>query len=306
MNTPILLLVFNRPDFLNILLKQLELVRPKIIYVSCDGPRNEHDKKKIDEIKELISNISWKPTVNTFFREENLMTYKAIPSALDWFFSQVEEGIILEDDCIPDVTFFKFCEENLKKYRYDERILTISGNNIQMKAYGEASYYFSHVPHIWGWATWKRSWNLFDFEMNHFPTFEKNNELERYFDDIKVRKRLLTIFRRAFNGKNIWDFKLTFMHFINNGYSIIPNSNLVTNIGFDERATHPIIADDPIANLQLRPIEIITHPISIVDYYESYNHLGKTIFKPHSKKDYLIKSFLYIRKWIYQKLNNFF
>lgn len=303
MNTPVLLLVFNRPDLLLRLINSIENVKPKNIYVACDGPRNDTDKVKIEEIRKIIQDISWNPNVRTLFREQNLTTYKAIPSALDWFFSYESEGIILEDDCIPDPTFFKFCEENLKKYRENTNILTISGNNVQNKKFGDGSYYFSHVPHIWGWATWKRAWQLFDSEMQTFPDFKKNDTLTRYFKDDKVRRRLLQIFQRAYDGQNIWDFKLTYMHFINNGYSIIPNNNLVTNIGFDERATHPLMNNDPLANLKVIPLENIIHNETIVDYPESYTQLGLTIYKPNSFKDIIVKSLLYFRKWVLRLLN---
>lgn len=303
MNTPVLLLVFNRPDLLLRLINSVEKVRPKNIYVACDGPRNDIDRAKIEEIKNIIQDISWNPTVHTLFRESNLTTYKAIPSALDWFFEYENEGIILEDDCIPDPTFFEFCEENLNKYRENTRILTISGNNIQNESFGDGSYYFSHVPHIWGWATWKRAWNLFDFEMKTYPNFKKNNSLPLFFKDKKVQKRLLQIFQKAYNGQNIWDFKLTYMHFIHDGYSIIPHNNLVTNIGFDERATHPLRNNDPLANLKVIPLENIIHNENIVDYVESYTQLGRTIYKPNSFKDIIVKSLLYLRKWVLRVLS---
>ncbi len=303
MNTPVLLLVFNRPDLLLKLISSIEKVRPKYLYLACDGPRNDVDRSKIDEIKKIIQEISWKPTLRTLFRESNLTTYKAIPSALDWFFEHENEGIILEDDCIPDLTFFKFCEENLEKYRENSKVLTISGNNVQNKIFGDGSYYFSHVPHIWGWATWKRAWNLFDFEMKTYPDFKKNNPLSLFFKDKKVQKRLLQMFQRAYDGQNIWDFKLTYMHFLHDGYSIIPNNNLVTNIGFDERATHPLMSSDPLANLKVTPLEHIVHNEIIIDYIESYTQLGLTIFKPNSFKDIIVKSLLYLRKWVLRLLS---
>lgn len=303
MNTPILLLLFNRPDLVAVLIERLSKVRPKHLYIACDGPRNGWDRQKIEEIKNIINDLTWEVEVKTLFRDTNLQTYKAVPNAIDWFFTNVSEGIILEDDCLPDISFFSFCEENLGKYRDDTRVLTISGNNIQEKAWGNASYYFSHVPHIWGWATWKRAWELFDFEMKEFPEFKKKQILSQFFIDKRVEKRIMHIFQKAYNGASVWDFKLTYLHFQRGEYSIIPNSNLVTNVGFDSRATHPLEADSFLANLPIIPINNIIHANKIELYVGSYTRFGTINFRPYTIKTLFIKTLLYCRKWMFQKLD---
>jgi hypothetical protein len=139
----------------------LAAIKPRQLFVAADGPRPEIDGEydKCDKVRSIVDSINWECEIKTLFRESNLGCRKAVSNAISWFFQSVEEGIILEDDCLPSPSFFfTFCAEMLQRYRHDEKIMMISGNNFQNGIRrGNASYYFSQIPNIWGWATWKNA-----------------------------------------------------------------------------------------------------------------------------------------------------
>jgi hypothetical protein len=175
-NTPVLFLIFNRPNTTEQVFEAIAKAKPRCLFVAADGPRTdkEGEAEKCQAVRDIIKRVDWDCEVKTLFREQNLGCKEAVSSAITWFFEQVEEGIILEDDCLPSDSFFSFCAELLEKYRDDKRIMMISGDNFQDGIQrGDASYYFSSVPWIWGWATWRRAWRLYDREMQTFPSFVK-------------------------------------------------------------------------------------------------------------------------------------
>jgi len=168
-NTPILFLVFNRPNTTQRVFNVIRQVKPKQLFVAADGPRRDKgaDEEKCEATREIVKQIDWDCEVKTLFREENLGCGKAVSSAITWFFENVEEGIILEDDCLPNLDFFGYCEELLDRYRDNREVMFIGGDNFQKgKKWGDASYYFSAYNHVWGWATWKRTWDIYDFKLD--------------------------------------------------------------------------------------------------------------------------------------------
>ena len=171
-NTPILLLVFNRPEHTKRVLNTLRKVRPMNLYIAADGPRrnNQSDSINCQLVKEiLIKWIDWDCEIKTLFRDENLGCGKAVSQSITWFFNHVEDGIILEDDCLPDLSFFKFCEGLLDKYRNVPDVFLISGDNFVNRSINIPwDYYYSSFAHIWGWATWRRVWNKYDFTLSDF------------------------------------------------------------------------------------------------------------------------------------------
>ena len=163
MDTPILFLVFNRPDTTSKVFQRIREIQPLKLFIAADGPRpeKEGEKEKCETVKRsVLENIDWPCEVKTLFRNNNLGCGKAVSNAITWFFQNVEEGIILEDDILPDKSFFNFCKDLLEKYRYDERIKVIGGSNIHKKAGIKDSYYFSSICRIWGWASWRRVWTM--------------------------------------------------------------------------------------------------------------------------------------------------
>ncbi len=242
LDTPVLFLVFNRPEKTKRVFSVVRRMKPKYLFIAADGPRNNKvgEDRKCEEVRQIVTNIDWECEIKTLFRDNNLGCGKAVSSAIDWFFENIEEGIILEDDCLPDDSFFYFCEKLLEYHRLDNKVMIISGNNFQDdKIYTNTSYYFSSYPHIWGWATWKRAWKLFDFEMEGLDDFINENKLKQNFRRKRDRICWKNILKQTQkNNIDTWDYRWMYAIWKNRGVCIIPNCNLVKNIGFDEEATH--------------------------------------------------------------------
>lgn len=284
MNIPILITVFNRPDLLIKVLDQVQKIKPQKLYIACDGPRNEADLVKIEEIKLVISSkVNWDVEIFELYSEQNLQTYRALPKAISWFFEHEEMGIILEDDCVPDISFFNFCSVLLEKYKDDERVFSISANNFQDgQVYGDGSYFFSKYFHVWGWASWRRAWQFYDENIVDYPTFKKQERIKSVISDKKAQKRIIQLLDRAYKKKPIWDYKWQFAHLYHDKYTIKPQVNLVTNVGFDERATNvdnnPLLSDLKVGN-----VGEIKFPTYDVPYFkEADDYIATTILQPPS------------------------
>jgi len=198
------------------------------------------DVQKCNEARSLIDRIDWPCQILKKYSENNLGCRRNISRGLDWVFNNVESAIILEDDCVPDNTFFPFCEELLQEYRDDHRIISISGNNNHFgKSTTKYSYYFSRYVHIWGWASWRRAWNFFDVEMKLWPEVRDSGWLEDLLQNQRAVKYWSNVFQSTYENKNdSWGYQWMFACWINRGLSITPERNLVSNIGFSEDATH--------------------------------------------------------------------
>jgi len=194
----------------------------------------------------MLSTVDWECSVKTLIRQENLGCGKGPSTAISWFFEHETEGIILEDDCLPSITFFRFCEELLTKYRNDKRIMEIGGNNFnqQDSPDEEHSYRFSNQTFIWGWATWRRAWKYFDFNMIHYDKISEKDYLGNAYPTIYERDFYRYVFGKMrvgdaiTNSKNIWDYQWQFACKINSGLVVVPNCNLVVNLGFGRHATN--------------------------------------------------------------------
>ncbi|TAN38417.1 MAG: hypothetical protein EPN23_02465 [Verrucomicrobia bacterium] len=239
---PILLMVFNRPDLAHRVLEQIQTARPTRLFIAADGPRPDHpdDDRNCQETRRLATQIDWPCEVKTLFRDHNLGCDAAVGSAIPWFFEHVEAGIVLEDDCLPDPSFFPFCAELLERHRDDEQIMAITGCCFQPNGFdSDSSYFFSQYPYTWGWATWRRAWKhykqtpaeypcLFDFEW--LTNLLGSEMAARYWSNI--------ITRCHENQTSAWDYRWIFSVWANQGLGIQPSRNLVSNIGCDARATH--------------------------------------------------------------------
>jgi len=240
LTTPVLYLVFNRLDTIKQTFPEIKKAKPKQLFIAADGPRTKEEEKKTDSVREyVISNIDWPCKVKKLFRRKNLGCKYAVSGAIDWFFNNVTEGIILEDDCLPDQSFFRFCQEMLEKYKDDERIMHISGTNVERESSIPESYFFSNTFNVWGWATWRRAWKYYDVEMREWP---KHNSLKcmrnlGYLGYLSLL-RAWRILNLTYKGKiDTWDYQWSFCCRINKGLSIISQKNTITNIGFEE-GTH--------------------------------------------------------------------
>jgi hypothetical protein len=189
--TPILFLVFNRPETTKFVFESIRSVKPAKLYICADGPRPnvENDKIHCSAVRKIVSNIDWECEVKTLFRIENKGCGKGVSEAITWFFSNEEEGIILEDDCLPNDSFFYYCSDLLDKYRFDTRIMHIGANNFLDDTISvENDIYFSSISHIWGWATWKRAWDSYDFKLQNYTIGDFKLILKKFIILLKYFK----------------------------------------------------------------------------------------------------------------------
>jgi hypothetical protein len=242
MKSPVIFIIFNRLDTTKKVFEAIREAQPPKLLVIADGPRINYpdDVEKCNAVRNIVNNIDWDCEVHTNYSDVNMGCKHRVSSGLDWAFSIVEEAIILEDDCLPHTTFFRFCDEMLEYYRDDTRIGMISGDNFQFgKKRTNYSYYFSRYPHIWGWATWKRAWDNYDIDMKIWPEIRDGNWLE---DILKTKKSVWYwryIFNGVFNGKvNSWAYPWTCSCWKCDELSVLPNVNLISNIGFGNDAVH--------------------------------------------------------------------
>lgn len=286
-DVPVLFLIFNRADITQLVFDRIKQIKPKQLFVAADGPRfgKIGEKEECERVREIINRVDWNCEVKTLFREENLGCRVAVSSAINWFFENVEEGIILEDDCLADESFFEFCEEMLNKYRDDGKIMHISGNNFLFnKIKIKDDYYFSRIPHIWGWATWRRAWQKYDVEMTGWPKLKNDKILNKIFNKNRYSLGWSRIFDQVYNHKiDTWDFQWTYSILKNMGYCINPSVNLVSNNGFSDLATHTN-KKNKFASVPLEYLNIKKYPDKIeynskADNYILLNNFGFSFLK---------------------------
>ncbi|MCK9163021.1 MAG: nucleotide-diphospho-sugar transferase [Bacteroidales bacterium] len=282
-NIPILLIIFNRLDTTEKVFEEIRKQKPKYLYIAGDGPRidRKDDIENCKITRSIIEKIDWDCELKTLFREENLGCGKAVSGAVTWFFDNVEMGIILEDDCLPHKDFFPYCEELLIRYKDNKDIKMISGDNFQNRIQrGNASYYFTAYTHIWGWATWKRTWDEYDFNLNNLSKQDFKNTLKQYFSSWQERQIWLDKFI-LMKKKLIdtWDYQFTFNVWEHKGVNIMPNVNLISNIGFGKNSTHTNDDNNVLANLPLYPILPINHPNEISINKEADRFSYKSLYK---------------------------
>jgi hypothetical protein len=287
MKVPVLLVVYNRDKTLIKVLDSLKEAGIQKLYIASDGANIEKigDQLKVDKVREIIKNLNWDCEIKYLIRDENVGCKLGVSSAIDWFFEFEESGIILEDDCLPNESFWIFCELMLKKYKDNERIMTISGTNSQngIKR-GGGSYYFSNYNHVWGWATWRRAWKNYDGNIEFWQQMKYKDTWKNKFKDKIQRKYWEDIFDQVYsnNGKwDAWDYPWTCCIWNQDGINIMPNDNLVTNIGFGPDATHTKSFSSEFANLptkvvkkfELKEQEIIEID-EVADLYTFNKHFG--------------------------------
>lgn len=290
-NTPILFIIFNRLDTTQVVFNEIKKIKPAKLYIASDAARDTKPKEKetVAQVRAWVeSHIDWPCEVQKLYHETNKGCRNAVSSAITWFFEHVEEGIILEDDCVPDQTFFSFCETMLETYRNDERIMHIGGSNFQQgKKRGEASYYFSRYNHIWGWATWRRAWKHYDVDMKDYPAFLASGKIKEIWSSPFIQKVWLKKFDSVYENRvDTWDYQWTYAIWKQGGWCILPNMNLVSNIGFGAEATHTK-RKDIYANMMRGKVTDITHP--------------KTFELAHEADEFYNKHF-YLRNRIINKI----
>ncbi len=283
LRTPIVFLIYKRPDTTARVFREIAKAKPPKLLVVADGPKpNLPDEvQKCAETRAIIEQVDWDCEILTNYADTNLGLKNRVPSGLKWAFEHIEQAIILEDDCLPDQTFFRFAEELLWRYKDDTRILSISGNNFQGgRNTTKYSYYFSRYFHCWGWATWRRSMELFDPDIPLWPEIRDNNWLESIFDSKREVRFWEKIFERVFNGEiDTWAYQWVLMLLAQNGLSIVPSVNLVSNIGFSENATHTISDDFRLANIPTMPMTfLLRHPAFVIRHKQADAYTSQRVF----------------------------
>jgi hypothetical protein len=285
--TPVAFIIFNRPDTTDRVFQAIRQAQPKQLLVIADGPRADRpgEAEKCAATRAVIDRVDWECEVLTNYSDINLGCKHRVSSGIDWVFSQVEEAIILEDDCLPAPSFFPFCQTLLEKYRDDDRIAMISGTNCQQgNTRTSYSYYYSKYPHIWGWATWRRAWKNYDVDMKTWPACKQDNLLRAVFHDDYESDFWSGEFDGIHSGKvDTWDGQWAYTCFSQNQLSVIPGKNLISNIGFGINATHTTGTDSPWSNMLSHDVWEITHPPLLARAYEAdlynfdYHYGGKEI-----------------------------
>jgi len=268
LTTPVAFIVFNRPDTAERVFAEIAKARPTKLLVIGDGPRANRpgEAEKVAASRRVIEKVDWPCDVLTNFSDANMGCTQRTASGIDWVFEQSEEAIILEDDCLPDPTFFRFCQELLERYRLDQRVGMISGNNFQFgRKYGSDSYYFSKYCHIWGWATWRDRWRSADIrEISHWPMVRDSG---RFSDLAPVDAKEMRFWRHVFENtyqkkQDAWAGPWTFANWLQGRLGINPSVNLVSNIGFREDATLTTDTETYLANIPTEPMPFpLIHPL---------------------------------------------
>ena len=242
LNTAVAFLIFNRPDTTEKVFAEIAKARPPKLFVVADGPRDDRpgESRKCASTRAIIERVDWDCEVRKNFSERNLGCKNRVASGLDWVFDNVEAAIVLEDDCVPTQSFFRYCQELLERYRSDTRVMQICGFNRMGKIENYPySYYFSKYGPVWGWASWQRAWRHNDVHMETWTTVKKDKAHHFFCNDRKEIDWRLSLYDRLYRGEiDTWDYQWGFAKLINSGLSIIPKYNLIRNIGFREDATH--------------------------------------------------------------------
>ena len=265
LTAPVLFIIFNRPDTTARVFDQIRKAAPPKLYVAADGPRTgvPGEAERCRETRKIIDNVDWPCEVKTLFQEKNLGCRLGAAGAVTWFFSQEPEGIVLEDDCLPEPTFFRYCQENLEKYRDDRRVMMITGDNFKFgEKTGPYSYYFSRYPSLWGWASWRRAWELYDIKMTIWPEIRDNLTLFGIFDNPAEVIFWSRQCQAVYEGKiDTWDYQWNLANWLNHGITVTPNVNLISNIGFANYASHTHDAADKHANMATEAMPFpLSHP----------------------------------------------
>ena len=283
LKTPVVFIIFKRPETTQKVFDVIRQAKPPQLLVIADGHRIDRpgEAEQCAATRTIIDCVDWDCEVLKNYSEINLGCAKRVASGLDWVFNTVEEAIILEDDCVPHPTFFRFCEELLNRYRHDQRITSISGQNVQFgQKRTEYSYYFSRYQHCWGWATWKRAWQYFNFDEQLWSNVLELDLLTEILGEAQAVRAWRKNFQSTYSGKiDTWDTRWMLSCWVQSGLSIISNVNLVSNIGFGNQSTN---ANQKKSRYSQMPVEEmnfpLNHPPFIIRNRAADNFTQNTLF----------------------------
>jgi hypothetical protein len=296
--TALLLIIFNRPDLTLKLYEQLKALKPSKLYIISDGGRNDKECLIIEQSRMIFNNIEWKCKVKRNYSTNNMGLRKRIVSGIDWAFESEEKLIILEDDCIPHPDFIPFCEAMLEKYRDNKKIMTINGCNLNqsLTCKNRESHFFSRYANSWGWATWKEAWSRYDKDLDGLKNPTINKLLKSHLT-APIRATLYWRYKLnevKSNRINSWAFRWMFTLFENKALAIVPRTNLITNIGNDERSTN--------TKGKLHYINLPTSSINKLESIDPENTTPNNTYDKWVEDSIYSKSLTYRLNWIIQKI----
>lgn len=303
-STPILLIAFNRPIQTKRVLAEIRKQLPEKLFVFQDGARENvyNDVEQCKAVRSIIEKeIDWNCEVQVFYSDKNLGCGVGPAKAITWFFEHVEQGIILEDDCLPSNSFFLFCAKMLDLYKNNDKIFVISGfNPVGKWGYSNNTYSFSLFGGTWGWATWRRAWKEYDYYASSWKKEEGKKKVEAFLNNKQYYKHFSQEFEEYFKAtrKDVWDFQWYFCRLYNESYSVVPNVNLIQNIGFDNQATHTSQSNSRMSKLLAFEMEfpIKNKRFSINRFYDWY--IFQRSINPN-KRSILKKAILRVIKLLY-------
>ncbi|WP_283403983.1 glycosyltransferase family 2 protein [Halorubrum sp. DM2] len=287
LSTPVVFFIYNRPEYTARVFDRITDAKPSQLFIVADGPADESDRERTEAARAVVEDITWSCDVKRLYASTNLGIKQRFVTGLEYVFNTVERAIILEDDTVPDPTFFNFCQTLLRRYQDDERIMEITGRN-QLGTWRDngQDYHFSYNGGIWGWATWSKYWDMYDPDMELWADPNAKDRVQDLIGDQWQYNHLKRVYRETYEGNNeTWDYQWAFTRHINSGLSIVPSRNLIANIGFGEGATHTSDEDSPFAGTPVYSMDFpLNHPDYIVvdrDYDQSFHRLRPGRWKVH-------------------------
>lgn len=280
---PVLFCVFNRPDLTERVFSAIARQQPRHLLIAGDGPRDgvANDEDRVRQTRQIIERIDWPCQLETRLATSNIGCRRHMAESISWAFELHEQVIILEDDCLPDPTFFGFCETLLQRYGDDPRIMMISGDNFQPQPRSAFNYYYSKYSHIWGWASWRRAWQHYDLGMSDWPDQKRRGLLDAWCCSDEEHTYWTDIFDRQHAGEiDTWDYSWAWACWTHSGLTVLPETNLVTNIGFRADGTHTIDPASRFANRLTAGVEKIRHPTVVARDLCADEHTWHNVFAP--------------------------
>lgn len=282
LQTPVAFIIFNRPDTTARVFTEIAKARPRKLLVIADGPRGHKagEAERCAAARAIIDRVDWECEVLRNFSDTNLGCRNRVASGIDWVFEQVPEAIFLEDDCLPDPSFFRFCEEMLERYRDDTRVAMISGDNFLFDDLDVgASYYFSRYCHIWGWASWRRAWKFYDRTASVWPQFRSRQCLKPIAHSLGEEVYWAAAFDGVSRGEiDTWDYQWVLACWAQGMLSIMPARNLISNIGFGLDATHTL-SKSRYAEMETSALEFpLRHPRMVVPDWVADRYTARSMY----------------------------
>lgn len=291
MTAAVLFILFNRPETTLKVFEAIKASKPKRLYIAADGPRKKNytDISRCEQARKIVAEIDWPCEVKRLYRDKNLGCKLGVSSAIDWFFDNEEEGIILEDDVVPHPDFFTFCTFILDKYRFDQRVMMATGTNYLGNQDRNEDYFFSQHFTIWGWATWRRAWKLYDVKMSLWENRDVKKNINYKFLNSYIAKHFENTFDSLSSSYiDTWDIQWVFNCLYNSGLCATPRTNLITNIGVD--GVHSNTKTDAhfleMKDLKFTQVDTVLYPVAVDSKYDLTLHELKT--RPALKRAYML------------------